>query len=96
MIVLILSFVFAIPLILVNTFLWIRFNRLYRRRSAEKMPPFLFDVAGRWFQVLRSPNAEPDIERMRRQVRFSERLLSGPLVLALLGIGLLLASSRTP
>lgn len=92
----VLGFGCAVPVMLWNTFLSVRFTTLYVRRSGEKMPFLPFDFGGRWQRVFMTPHADPAVERMRRHFVFSQRLIFAPFVLALLGVGVIAVSSRIP
>jgi len=91
---LVLGFVSAVPVIFVNTYLWMRFTALYVRASPQKMPFLPLDFGGRWQQVLRTPNDDPIVERLRMQLRLSQRLLFLPFAFVLPGVALIAASSR--
>ena len=83
----------AVVVILVNSYLWTRFPRLYECRSPERMPFLLFDYRGRWARVLRTPQADPVAERVRRQLHVSQLAFLIPIVILLAGVAL--ASSPT-
>jgi hypothetical protein len=80
-----LGFALAVPAILLNTFLWMRFTRLYQLRSSEKMPFLLVDIGGRWRRALSERQADPNVEGVRRQLRVSQVLLFAPMATVLIG-----------
>lgn len=83
------GFVSAVPAILLNSLLLMRFERGYRRGVAENMPSIVFDFRGRWRKALATPHPDPVVERERRWARLST---FGPIVpFALAGIGLVAA-----
>lgn len=90
----VLGFGRAVPVLLLNTYLSIRFYVAIRARSREKMPFLPFDFGGRWQRVFATPNADPLLERIRRHLLFWQRLLFAPLVFALLGVALVTLASR--
>jgi hypothetical protein len=76
-----LTFVSAVPLILINTFLWYRFERLYRRSSPHKMPPIIFDFRGRWLRARGEPHPDAEVDRARRLLNRSYAAFLIPVVL---------------
>jgi hypothetical protein len=88
---LVLGFVLAVPVILTNSFLWLRFTSLYVRATPEKMPFLPLDFGGRWQRSLGTPHPDSSVDRARRQLRLSQRLLLVPMAVALLGVALLVA-----
>jgi hypothetical protein len=80
-----LGFALAVPAILVNTFLWMRFTRLYRHHPSEKMPFLLVDFHGRWRRALSTPQPDPTVEVARRHLRVSQFLLFVPMGIVLIG-----------
>jgi len=62
LILVLLGFGSAIPVILWNTYLSLRFCALYVLRSHEKMPFLPFDFRGRWQRVFATPNVDPVVE----------------------------------
>ena len=88
------GFASAVPLILINTLLWMRFTALYARSSSEKMPFLPLDFGGRWQQALRVAHVDPGVERLRRQLRISQRLLLVPLAVAWLATLLIVAAPK--
>jgi hypothetical protein len=83
---LLLGFASAVPVILVNSFLWLRFTSLYVRATPESMPFLPLDFGGRWQRALATPHPDSAVERVRGQVRLSQRLLFVPMGIALLGV----------
>jgi hypothetical protein len=88
---LLLGFVLAVPVILANSFLWLRFTSLYVRATPEKMPFLPLDFGGRWQRTLATPHADSSVDRARRQLRLSQRLLLVPFAVATVGVALLVA-----
>lgn len=52
--------------ILLNTLLWFRFTDTYSRRVGRRMPPLLFDFAGRWYRAMKTPSSDTELERRSR------------------------------
>ena len=88
----ILFFVSVVPVLLVNRYLWMRFTALYERTSPNKMPFLQLDFRGRWLRVLGVPSDDPVVERARKQLRLSQRLLFFPFAFMLTGMALIALS----
>jgi len=89
---LLLGFVLAVPVILANSFLWLRYTSLYARGTSERMPFLPLDFGGRWRRSLATPHPDSAVDRARRQLRLSQRLLLVPFAVATVGVALLTAS----
>jgi hypothetical protein len=79
----------VVPVLLVNRYLWMRFTALYERTSSNKMPFLQLDFRGRWLQVLGIPSDDPVVERARKRLKFSQRLLFFPFAFMLMGMALI-------
>lgn len=88
----VLGIVAMVIAILVNNVMWFRFTNTYNRRVGGPMPPLLFDLAGRWYRATKTPSSDPELERRRLQLRWSQVAMFAAFAIALLGA--LLSVSR--
>ncbi len=72
--------------VVVYTALWQRFTRVYTKRTARPMPSLMFDFRGHWHDALTTASAIPDVERVRRQLRWSQVLFLATFDAILLGV----------
>jgi hypothetical protein len=87
-----LGIVAMVTAILVNSAMWFRFTNTYNRRIGGPMPPLLFDFRGRWYRATKTPSSDPELERRRLQLRWSQVAMFAAYALVLVGV--LLSLSR--
>jgi hypothetical protein len=72
--------------ILLNNVMWFRFTNTYNRRVGGPMPPLLFYFRGRWYRATKMPSSDPELERRRQQLRWSQVAMFGAYGLVVLGV----------